>query len=179
MKKKDNGKLGRLKSQMKDMSQDYEDMIKAREQSKKQLEARFNDVYSKIEENKQFTIAEGARVMQTLTAFQEKFEGKLQVAEAAIQKDLDVEKNVLAGYVVDINKKLDVLDKTLATEKQERIRQAEESLAPIKKDLEGVVGVIKGRTEDGIREREGGPDREGGGDFKKACGGGGEPCAAD
>ena len=129
-------KLSSLKSQMKDMSQDYQDMIKAREQAKKQMEGRFNDVYSGIEQNKQFTLAEGARVMETLTAFQNKFENKLETAKDTIEKEILAEKKVLTEQLTKINTKLDSLDKTLADEKQERIKQTEETLAPVRKDLD-------------------------------------------
>ncbi len=44
-KKRDNPNLKQLKSQMKDMSQDFEDMKNAREESKRKLEQRFEDAY--------------------------------------------------------------------------------------------------------------------------------------
>ncbi len=40
-----NTKLIGLKGQMKDMTDDYENMIRAREEARKQLEAKFQDVY--------------------------------------------------------------------------------------------------------------------------------------
>ncbi len=43
---------------MKDMSEDFQDMKKAREESKRKLEKRFEDAYEEIEENKQFTISQ-------------------------------------------------------------------------------------------------------------------------
>ena len=43
--RKENPKLGSLQGQMKDMSNDFEDMIRAKEEAKKQLEAKFQDVY--------------------------------------------------------------------------------------------------------------------------------------
>jgi hypothetical protein len=41
----DNPNLKKLKNQMKDMSQDFEDMKNARIESKKKLEQRFEDSY--------------------------------------------------------------------------------------------------------------------------------------
>jgi hypothetical protein len=43
--KKDNEKIGLLKGQMTEMTKDYENMVRAREEAKKQLEAKFEDVY--------------------------------------------------------------------------------------------------------------------------------------
>jgi len=134
--KKENGKLGALMSQMKDVGKDYEDMIKARDQSKKQLEDRFKDVFNKIEENKQFTVAEGNHVMETLTGFQKKFENKLDSARDAIRQEMGDERKLMDDNVLQVNKKLDELDKGLADEKQERIRKTEENLGPIRRDID-------------------------------------------
>ena len=45
-KRRENENMGALKSQMKDMSQDFEDMKNARIESKRQLEQRFTNVYT-------------------------------------------------------------------------------------------------------------------------------------
>ena len=44
--KKENANLASLKNQMKDMSQDFEDMKNARIESKRQLEQRFTNTYT-------------------------------------------------------------------------------------------------------------------------------------
>lgn len=64
------------------MSEDFEYMKKNREEWKKQLEARFQDIerylfllfYRKIENSKQFITNEAKRTNDTLLAFQHKFE---------------------------------------------------------------------------------------------------------
>lgn len=43
---RDNKNLANLKNQMKDMSQDFEDMKNARIESKRQLEQRFTNTYT-------------------------------------------------------------------------------------------------------------------------------------
>lgn len=53
---KEHKNLGELKNQMKDMSQDFEDMKNARIESKRQLELRFERAYADIDENREFTI---------------------------------------------------------------------------------------------------------------------------
>jgi len=45
-KRRENENMQNLKSQMKDMSQDFEDMKNARIESKRQLEQRFTNVYT-------------------------------------------------------------------------------------------------------------------------------------
>ena len=131
-------KLGTLRSQMKDMSQDYQDMIKAREEAKRQLESRFTDVYSQIEENKQFTVAEGNHVMETLKSFQDSFENKLEIMSKSIDSELMVETKATDEQLGAISKKLDTLEKTLTDEKQERFRLTEENLCPIRKDIDRI-----------------------------------------
>ena len=44
--KRENGNLANLKNQMKDMSQDFEDMKNARIESKRQLDQRFVNTYT-------------------------------------------------------------------------------------------------------------------------------------
>lgn len=45
-KRRENENLGKLKNQMKDMSNDFEDMKNARIESKRQLEQRFQNTYT-------------------------------------------------------------------------------------------------------------------------------------
>ena len=45
-KQRENGNLANLKNQMKDMSQDFEDMKNARIESKRQLDQRFVNTYT-------------------------------------------------------------------------------------------------------------------------------------
>ena len=45
-KRRENENLGKLKNQMKDMSNDFEDMKNARIESKRQLEQRFTNTYT-------------------------------------------------------------------------------------------------------------------------------------
>eukprot|EP00826_Nyctotherus_ovalis_P036527 TRINITY_DN3246_c0_g1_i3.p1 TRINITY_DN3246_c0_g1~~TRINITY_DN3246_c0_g1_i3.p1 ORF type:complete len:171 (-),score=65.08 TRINITY_DN3246_c0_g1_i3:405-890(-) len=132
-------KLIMLRSQMKDMSQNYQDMIKAREQAKKLLEARFLAVYEQIEENKKFTINECSRIIAQLNAFQQTFENKLQTTKKDIKAEIQEEAKFVDNRVEEINKKIDGLDRALEEEKQERIKQEEENLEPIRKDIEGNI----------------------------------------
>ncbi len=136
MKKKGNPKLDALKAQMKDMGNDYQDMIKAREESKRQLDGKFSDVYKRIEDNKQFTTSEGARVMATLTSFQEQFEKKLETAKDTIGKEMQEEKKDLTEQLAMMAKKLAALEKGVADEREERRRKTEENLAPIRQEIE-------------------------------------------
>ena len=117
-------------------------MIKAREQAKKQLEGRFQTVYEQIDENKRFTINECNRIIEKLSVFQETFENKLQTTKETIKKEINEESQYVDKRLEDINRKIDALDKALEEEKQERIKQEEANLVPIREDIEGKVSVI-------------------------------------
>jgi len=143
VKSKDNEKLTSLKSQMVDMGHDYEDMIRAREEAKKQLDAKFEDVYRKLQANKDFTIAEGKRVNDTLKAFQLKFETQLKSTEDKLHSEIEEEKKYVRSELDKIYKRIDNLDKGLADEKEERLRQTDENLRPIRQNIESIFIVSR------------------------------------
>eukprot|EP00824_Muranothrix_gubernata_P007478 TRINITY_DN19536_c0_g1_i1.p1 TRINITY_DN19536_c0_g1~~TRINITY_DN19536_c0_g1_i1.p1 ORF type:complete len:267 (-),score=87.26 TRINITY_DN19536_c0_g1_i1:20-820(-) len=134
--KKDNEKLHSLKGQMQDMGNAYEDMIRAREEAKKQLEAKFQDVYRKIQTNKEFTIAEGKRVNDTLKAFQSKFEFQLQEMENKFTHSMNEEKDFVRQQFDGVNQEMQRLEKMIIDEREERLRQTDENLRPIRLHLE-------------------------------------------
>ena len=74
---KENEKLTSLHNQMEQMYIDFEDMKRTREEAKKILEARFKDVYRRIQATKDFVVSEGKRINDTLKAFKSKFENQL------------------------------------------------------------------------------------------------------
>jgi hypothetical protein len=63
---------------MNEMDQDYDVMLREKIESRKQLEAKFQDIARKIQANRDFTKAEQKRVKDTLKALQSKFEFKLK-----------------------------------------------------------------------------------------------------
>ena len=67
-----------MDTQLKDMDQDYEVMLMERIESKKQLEAKFQDIQRKIQANRDFTRSETKRLHDTLIAFRNRFETNLR-----------------------------------------------------------------------------------------------------
>lgn len=65
-------------NQLKEMDKDYEVMLMERIESKKQLEAKFQDIQRKIQANRDFSEAEIKRVQDTLKAFRSRFEINLR-----------------------------------------------------------------------------------------------------
>ena len=65
----DNNKpLADMDAQMIEMDQDYDVMLREKVESRKQLEAKFQDIARKIQANRDFTGAEQKRVKDTLKA---------------------------------------------------------------------------------------------------------------
>lgn len=90
---KDNEKLRGLSSQLVDMHNDFEDMKRNREEAKKQLEARFQDIYRKIQNMKEMIEMEEKRVNESLKAFQSKFDHQLKDLKTHVYCDINEEKN--------------------------------------------------------------------------------------
>jgi hypothetical protein len=130
---KDNEKLTNLHGQMDQMYIDFEDMKRTREEAKKQLEAKFQDVYRRIQATKDFVVSEGKRINDTLKAFKSKFENQLneldekfQTMHDALQKDMNEQFEGVAKELVRIEEKLE-------QEKRDRIKQTKEQLGDIKR----------------------------------------------
>ena len=82
-----------MKHQLTEMDHDYDVMLRERIESKKQLEAKFQDIARKIQANKDFTNAEVKRVKDTLKAFQSKFEYKLKLLREEFEEKIRVMKD--------------------------------------------------------------------------------------
>jgi chromosome segregation ATPase len=131
----DNEKIGKLNKQLDEMGHDFEEMKRAKDEARKQLEARFQDVHRKLDNTKEFIVSEGKRINSTLLAFQSKFENELKIMDTRLQE----QHNVL---VVDINQRFveaanrsNQLEEMIIQEREERLRQTDEQLRPIRAKL--------------------------------------------
>ena len=91
---KDNQKLNGLAGQIGEMHNDYEDMKRAREEARKQLEAKFQDIYKRLQALKDALEAEAKRVNSALRAFESKFLALLQELKDDMNKQFEEEKNM-------------------------------------------------------------------------------------
>lgn len=94
---------------MDDMSGDYEDMRRAREEAKKQLDAKFQDVYSKIKETRDFVTSEGKRVNEVLRNFQTKFEQELKELKDYTVDTFEKERQARETAEAEANARMDQL----------------------------------------------------------------------
>ena len=67
-----------IKKQMAEMSVDFEEIVKAREEAKQRLQEKFDEVYDKIAKNKLHVEDQSRQIHETLAQFQEEFDRNLQ-----------------------------------------------------------------------------------------------------
>ncbi|EGR34042.1 hypothetical protein IMG5_026070 [Ichthyophthirius multifiliis] len=140
--KSDNEKLTLFGKQVDQMRDDFLEMKNSREEARKQLEARFLEVHRKIQNTKEFIAAEGKRINETLLVFQHKFETELTSIRNYFQKQHD-------EYTVIVSNKFEIIeneslriDKKIDNEREERLRQSDENLKEIKKQLETLFSLF-------------------------------------
>lgn len=132
---KENEKIDKLKVQNAETYQDYLFFLSTREEAKKQLEAKFLDIYKKIEKLKEAMNSEALRVNDCLKAFQTKFEFLINDLKDSVLKEINAEKEFVRSKLLDQDKEMSRLEKMIIEEREERQRQNDEMLKPIKAQL--------------------------------------------
>ena len=127
-----------IDEQMEELRNDYDDMLRAREESKKQLEAKLQDVYRKIQAARDYVNAEGKRVKDMLKAFQSKFEYQIQDFReyllTTMEKETNTRKEIDNQNMIRING----LIETLRLEKEQRKVVLENLIGPVREHLEAM-----------------------------------------
>lgn len=134
----ENEKLKGLNKQMGDMHDDFEDMKRTREEAKKQMEAKFLDIYKKIQSMKDAIDSEAKRVNDSLIAFSAKFDNQLNTLKDTIYKTINEEKEH-NQRMFDLNdQRMSALENMIKSEREERLRQNEEQLSVIRNQIAGL-----------------------------------------
>lgn len=119
------------------MDHDYDVMLRERIESKKQLEAKFQDIARKIQANKDFTNAEVKRVRDTLKAFQSKFEYKLKLLREEFEQKIKVMKEFNRKELKIAKERMDTIETSIKTEVRERVVETDEKVYIVRNDLSG------------------------------------------
>lgn len=127
-----------IDDQMQELNNDYEDMIRAREESKKQLEAKLQDVHRKIQAARDFVNAEGKRVKDMLKAFQSKFEYQMQDFKSFLDSTMSKESSIRKEMDSKNQARLNSLVETLRLEKENRKQILENLIGPVREHLEAL-----------------------------------------
>ena len=133
---KDNQKLKGLDGQMGEMRNDFEDMKRTREEARKQLEAKFQDIYKKLAALKEALETEAKRVNNSLKAFESKFLCLLNELKEELKKDIAEEKKFVRDKFAEHEKHMEEIEKKLEQEREERLKQNEDTLGNIQNSIE-------------------------------------------
>ena len=140
---KDNQKLKGLDGQMGEMKNDFEDMKRTREEARKQLEAKFQDIYKKLAALKESLDTEAKRVNNSLKAFESKFVCLLNELKDELHKEMEEEKKYVHNKLDEHEKHLNDLEKKLEQEKEERLKQNQDTLGNIQNRLTNLEEASK------------------------------------
>lgn len=147
---KDNQKLNGLQGQLGQMHNDFEDMKRTREEARKQLEAKFQDIYKKIQTLKEDLAAQSKRVNDSLKAFESKFTFLLNELKETLSKSIEEEKAFVREKFDAHEKKMESLEEMIKQEREERLKQTDVMLEPIRKEL----AELKAQQQKETKERE-------------------------
>lgn len=131
----DNKGLRELDQQMVEMDQDYDVMLREKIESRKQLEAKFQDIARKIQANRDFTGAEQKRVKDTLKALQSKFEYKLKELRDHFEGKINAMRRHNREQFELADKRLTALEDAVTKEVEDRVAESDELIYATKDDL--------------------------------------------
>lgn len=117
------------------MDHDYDVMLRERLESKKQLEAKFQDIARKIQANKDFTNAEVKRVRDTLKAFTSKFEYKLRLLKEEFEEKIRLMREHNRNEFRIATERMDHIEDNIHKEISDRIIESDEALNIVREDL--------------------------------------------
>ena len=110
-------------------------MLREKVESRKQLEAKFQDIARKIQANRDFTNAEQKRVKDTLKALQSKFEYKLK----ELRDDFEGKINAMRAHnrkeFKAADKRLTALEDAITKEVEDRVTESDELIYETRDDL--------------------------------------------
>jgi hypothetical protein len=120
--------LKNMDNQLIEMDRDYNVMLMERIESKKQLEAKFQDIQRKIQANRDFTKAETKRVNDTLKAFRSKFEHKLQMLREDFETKIRKMREFNREECKRAENRLDALENAINQEISDRVTETDETV---------------------------------------------------
>lgn len=134
----DNKRLKDLDNQMIEMDQDYDVMLREKIESRKQLEAKFQDIARKIQANRDFTSAEQKRVRDTLKALQSKFEFKLKELRDDFEGKIAAMRLYNREQFILADKRLTILENAVTQEVEDRVTESDELIYETRDDLQNL-----------------------------------------
>ena len=125
----ENVPLKDMDMQLNEMDQDYEVMLMERIESKKQLEAKFQDIQRKIQANRDFNKAEAKRLHDTLLAFRNRFETNLKNLKDEFENKIRLMREFNREDFVRSEDRLDNLENSIYKEISDRVTESDATIA--------------------------------------------------
>ena len=151
----DNIPLKDMDNQLKEMDQDYEVMLMERIESKKQLEAKFQDIQRKIQANRDFTKAESKRLHDTLKAFRNRFETNLKNLKDEFETKVRLMREFNREDFKNADERLDKLEQSIYKEISDRVTESDATIAETQDRLTSkfvsAIDLLFGRVAKRIR----------------------------
>jgi hypothetical protein len=96
------------------VKEEFDEMMRLRDEAKRRLEEKFRDVYQKIKDNKQHTIDEGKKVNESLKAYQEKYLKQMDDLKAEMNLKIQEETDYQSSEIQRQNDRMEMLEKMLS-----------------------------------------------------------------
>ena len=125
----DNVPLKDMDKQLNEMDQDYEVMLMERIESKKQLEAKFQDIQRKIQSNRDFNKAETKRLHDTLKAFRNRFETNLKNLKDEFETKIRLMREFNRENFKNADERLDSLENNIYKEISDRVTESDHTIS--------------------------------------------------
>jgi len=135
---KNNVKLKGLDRQMGELDDDFNNMLRAREEARRKLEEKFKNVYDNIKENKDFMISTGKEFNEKLKVYQNEFNVNLESARHKLSNHLDTETNKIEESLVQTDDRMLKLEQEIQVEKEERKADWDKQLKEIDRNFNNV-----------------------------------------
>tara|TARA_B110000305_G_scaffold199321_1_gene225937 strand:+ start:68 stop:457 length:390 start_codon:yes stop_codon:yes gene_type:complete len=120
--KKENLKVKGLGDQIEQVKEEFDEMMRLRNEAKRQLELKFKDVYQKIRDNKQHTIDEGKKVNESLKAYQIKYAKQMSDLNEEMTEVFTTENDYQHSEIKRGNDRMKALEDLLQQEKDDRVQ---------------------------------------------------------
>ena len=125
-----NDQLGIMKS-------DYQDMLVAREETKKQLEAKFQDIHRTFD----FSDSELRRARDTLKAFNSKFTHNLKLMREEFENKIGQFRDYNRKRLQDTTERLDKIENMIVKERNDRIEELDNVKIDMVKNTETATRI--------------------------------------
>uniref|UniRef100_A0A0G4GIG6 SF-assemblin n=1 Tax=Chromera velia CCMP2878 TaxID=1169474 RepID=A0A0G4GIG6_9ALVE len=150
-----NEKLTALANQVMLMAEKFQEAQKAREEFRRMLDERHQEVLRQIANTREYIQAEIKRMTDTLTAFQKKFETELADTKAELENRMDVKFDEVHQTLTAHSGRMDNLHEEIERERADRIKAMEENVTPLQAQInklnEGLEAEKRAR-QDGIED---------------------------